>query len=151
VKRKSLAIFLLLGLLGMEMITCAADGRSAGAPPPDERASLGLSREAEAGLKLTMREHLEAIRDIIAALSRQEFETAARVAHEELGFQKHHQAMTREAGAAFPPKYQELALQHHREAEALADVLSSRDFSPILTQLGRTVAACVACHRAYRL
>ena len=134
----------------MGIVTVAAEGQHPAELPRDERESLGLSREAEAGMKLTMREHLEAIREIVAALSRQDFEAAARVAHEELGFPKHHQAMTRESGAVFPPKYQELALQHHREAEQLADVLTSRDLPRILTQLDRTIAVCVACHRAFK-
>ena len=117
----------------------------------DERVALGLSQEAEGGMKLTMREHLEAIRDIIAALGRQEFEQAAKVAHEELGFPKHHQAMQREGGATFPPKYHELAMAHHQEAENLAKVLPSKDLKTILPQLERTIGACVPCHRAYKL
>jgi hypothetical protein len=97
----------------------AREGSSAGLPP-DDRAALGLSQSAEAGLKLTMREHLETIRDIVAALGRQDFAQAAKVSHEELGFPKHHRAMEREGGATFPPKYHELAVAHHQEAEDLA-------------------------------
>jgi hypothetical protein len=37
----------------------------------DVRAVLGLGPAAESGLKLTMREHLEAIHDIVAALGRE--------------------------------------------------------------------------------
>ena len=53
----------------------------------DERVALGLNRAAEAGMRLTMREHLEALRDILAALNQQEFDAAAKVAREELGLQ----------------------------------------------------------------
>jgi hypothetical protein len=120
-------------------------------PHQDERVALGLAPRAENGLKLTMREHLEAIRDIVAALSRQEFDAAAKVAHEELGFPKHHQAMQREGGATFPPKYHELAMAHHQEAEDLAKVLPSKDLKTILPQLEQTIGACVSCHRAYKL
>jgi hypothetical protein len=118
---------------------------------PDERVALGLSRSAEAGLKLTMREHLDALHAIMAALSRQDFEQAAKVAHEELGFPKHHQAMQREVGATFPPKYHELAMAHHQEAEGLAKVIPTKDLKAILPALERTIGACVACHRVYRL
>ena len=117
----------------------------------DERVALGLSREAEAGLKLTMREHLEALYAIVATLGRQEFEQAAKLAHEELGFPKHHQAMEREAGATFPPKYHELAMAHHQEAEDLAKVIPTKDLKAILPALERTIGACVSCHRAYKL
>jgi hypothetical protein len=113
--------------------------------------ALGLGSAAEAGMKLTMREHLEAIRDIVAALGRQDFEQAAKVAHEELGFPKHHQAMQREGGATFPPKYHDLAMAHHQEAEDLAKLLPSKDLKTILPQLGKTIGACVSCHKAYKL
>jgi Cytochrome C' len=117
----------------------------------DERVALGLSPAAEAGMKLTMREHLESLQAIVAGLARQEFEQAAKVAHEELGFPKHHQAMDREAGATFPQKYHELAMAHHQEAEDLAKVLPSKDLKRILPQLEKTIGACVSCHRAYKL
>ncbi len=117
----------------------------------DERAVLGLGQAAEEGLKLTMREHLEAIRDIVVALGRQDFDQAAKVAHEELGFPKHHLAMQREAGATFPPKYHELAMAHHQAAEDLATVISSKDLKTILPQLEKTIGACVSCHQAYKL
>jgi hypothetical protein len=149
-----------LGLAALVSLAVAADAQhdhstaKKGSPPviqQDERVTLHLSQSAEAGLKLTMREHLEAIRDIVAALGRQEFEQAARVAHEELGFPKHHQAMEREAGSTFPPKYHELAMAHHQEAEDLAKMIPSKDIKAILPQLEKTIGACVACHRAYRL
>jgi hypothetical protein len=113
--------------------------------------ALVLSEQASAGMKLTMREHLESIRDIVAALGRQDFERAAKVAHEGLGFPKHHQAMQREGGATFPSEYHELAMAHHQEAEDLAKVTPSKDFKTILPQLERTIGACVSCHQAYKL
>lgn len=116
-----------------------------------ERAVLGLGPAAESGLKLTMREHLEAIRDIVAALGRQDFERAAKVAHDELGFPKHHEAMKRETGATFPLKYHELAMAHHQEAEDLAKAIPSKDLKRILPQLEKTIGACVSCHQAYKL
>jgi hypothetical protein len=117
----------------------------------NERLALGLSQTAEAGLKLTMREHLEALQAIVGWLGRQEFEQATKVAQEELGFSKHHQAMKREVGSVFPPKYHELAMAHHQAAEDLAKVIPSKDLKTILPQLERTIRACVACHRAYKL
>lgn len=117
----------------------------------DERVLLRLSQEAEAGLKLTMREHLETIRDIVGALRRQDFEHAAKVAHDELGFPKHYEAMQREAGATFPPRYHELAMAHHQEAEDLAKAIPSKDLKTILPRLERTIGACISCHQAYKL
>jgi hypothetical protein len=117
----------------------------------DVRQALNLPSAAQEGLKLTMREHLEALQAIVAALAREDYEKAAAVAHEDLGFPKHHQAMQREQGAPFPPKYQELAMAHHQVAEDLAQAIPSRDMKKILPHLDRTMKACVACHQAYKL
>lgn len=117
----------------------------------DERVALDLSEQASAAMKLTMREHLEAIRDIVAALGRQDFERATKVAHDELGFPKHHQAMQREGGAMFPPKYHQLAMAHHQAAEDLAKVIPLKDLKTILPQLEKTIGACTSCHQAFRL
>jgi hypothetical protein len=75
---------------------------------------LGIGPAAVDGLKLTMREHLEAIHDIVAALGQQDFELAAKLAHEELSFPKHYLVMQREPGTTFPSKYHEPAMAHHQ-------------------------------------
>jgi hypothetical protein len=117
----------------------------------DTRRALGLQSTVQEGLKLTMREHLEALQTIVAALAREEYEKAAAVAHDDLGFPKHHQAMQREAGATFPPKYHELAMAHHQAAEELATVLPGKDMKQILPRLEQTMKACVSCHQVYKL
>ena len=121
------------------------------AKPSMALAALDLPPAAQEGLKLTMREHLEALHAIVAALAREDYGKAAAVAHEDLGFPKHHQAMQREAGATFPPKYHELAMAHHQVAEDLAGIILSKDMKKILPHLDRTMKACVACHQAYKL
>lgn len=117
---------------------------------PDNRAALGLSPAAREGLLQTMREHLEAIQSIVAALAAGDYDGAATVAREELGFAKHHQAMQREQNAAFPPRYQELAMAHHQAADDLADVIAKRDLPVILQALESTIAPCTTCHREYK-
>jgi hypothetical protein len=116
----------------------------------DLRVSLGLKPEAREILKRTMREHLEALDAIVEALSRKDYEKAAGIAHERLGFPKHHQAMQQERGMKFPAKYQELAMAHHDAAEELAKAVPSKEMGEILTHLDRTIKACVACHEAYK-
>ena len=110
---------------------------------------LNLNEQASAGMKLTMREHL-AIRDIVAALGQQDFEHAAEWLMMNWAF-PHHEAMKREAGATFPPKYHELAMAHHQAAEDLAKVIPSKDLKTILPQLEQTIGDCVSCHRVYKL
>ncbi|MGD9852359.1 MAG: hypothetical protein AB7T38_13940 [Nitrospirales bacterium] len=116
-----------------------------------KRAALNLPPAAREGLKLTMREHLEAIDTIVAALAEEDFEQAAALVHEELGFPKHHVAMQREGGATFPPAYHELAMAHHEAAEALGAVIPTKNLKQILPHLQHTIHACVQCHQAFHL
>lgn len=116
-----------------------------------ERIALNLPLPAEEGLKLTMREHLEALDAIVAALGRKEYGKASKLAHEELGFQKHHVAMQREGGTAFPPAYHDLAMAHHSAAETLSALIPTGDFTQILPVLAQTMHACVECHQRFRL
>lgn len=115
------------------------------------RMALDLPPAAQEGLKLTMREHLEAIDAIVGALAREDFAKAATLANEELGFSKHHVAMQREEGATFPAAYHELAMAHHKAAEDLGAVIPSKDFKKILPRLEQTIHACVKCHQLFRL
>jgi hypothetical protein len=149
-------VFMFWALVGVAMAQMEHhDSMGIGATAPrnanDNRVALGLKPAAEDSLKQTMREHLEALNGIVAALGKEEFEKAAAVAHVELGFPKHHQAMQREKDATFPPKYQELAMAHHQAAEDLAGIIPSKDMKKILPHLDRTMKACVTCHQAYKL
>jgi hypothetical protein len=119
--------------------------------PVTKRMALNLPPAAQEGLKLTMREHLEAIDAIVAALAQEDFAKAATLANEELGFPKHHVAMQREPGATFPPAYHDLAMAHHQAAEALGAVIPTKDLKQILPHLEQTIHACVKCHQAFRL
>lgn len=117
----------------------------------DPRISLHLEPAVQAILKQTMQEHLVALQAIVAALAREDYEKASAVAHEELGFPKHHEVMQQERGMTFPKKYQKLAMAHHQAAEDLAQVIRTKEMKPILRDLGRTINACVGCHQAYKL
>lgn len=119
--------------------------------PLMNRMALDLPPAAQEGLKLTMREHLEAIDAIVAALSQEDFAKAAILTNEELGFPKHHVAMQREQGAIFPPEYHKLAMAHHQAAEAMGAVIPTKDLKQILPHLQQTIHACVKCHQVFRL
>jgi hypothetical protein len=116
-----------------------------------KRMALTLPPAAKEGLKLTMREHLEALDAIVGALGREDFDKAATLAHQELGLPKHHVAMQREEGAVFPSAYHELAMKHHEAAEDLSAVILTKDLKQILPQLQQTIYACVKCHKIFRV
>lgn len=116
----------------------------------DSRISLNLPPSVREVMNRTMREHLESLQKIVEALAEGQYDEAASLAHEELGFPKHHQVMRQEQGAVFPKRYRELAMDHHRKAEELAKALSSEEMNKILPALDQTIIGCVNCHRVFK-
>lgn len=116
----------------------------------DNRTSLGLTPEAQQAHETIMREHLEAIYQIVAALARENFAQAKKITERELGFEKHRQAMRRQKPEEFPPSYHDLAMAHHRAAEKLAQAMDSKNMKHILAPFERTLYACVQCHKQYK-
>jgi hypothetical protein len=118
---------------------------------PDTRTPLHLDPAAREEMLGTMREHLETLQAVVAALAQGKYGRAQDLAHEELGFPKHHRVMMREGNVMYPPRYSELAMAHHKAAEDLARAIAAREMPAILQRLDETIAACTACHRAFRL
>jgi hypothetical protein len=121
-----------------------------GQPEGDQRISLGLSPDARNAHEAVMREHLEAIHQIVAALSRDDFTQAQEITESQLGFAKHREAMQRQNPEDFPPEYHDLAMAHHHAAEKLVKAIPSKNLNQILPSLEQTLKACVDCHRVYR-
>ena len=146
-------VLTILVVVGSVLAQPPPSGLEAGESPaaPDPRISLNLKPAMQEVLRQTMQEHLQALQAIVAALAQENYDKASAIAHEELGFPKHHQVMQRERGTPFPKKYQELAIAHHQAAEDLAKVIPTREMKPILQQMDQTMKACVACHQAYKL
>ena len=112
--------------------------------------SLGLDTDAENALNAVMREHLEAVMQIVEALGKEDFQAAQDVTEHQLGMAKHREAMRRQMPENFPPHYHDLAMAHHHAADALATTIPSKSLPRILQALANTLDACVACHRVYR-
>lgn len=112
-------------------------------PPAAKRATL---RE--------MRAHLQALGEIQTALSRSEFELAARLAENKLGVSSMHGDMY--DSARFMPKdMREMGYAMHQSASRFAlvaqDASVTGDVRPALAALATVTQNCVACHAAYKL
>ncbi len=164
-KRKSVAtLFIALTIFSALALGCTAhphhmdrDHMSESSPSPherqpegDQRISLGLSPDARNAHEAVMREHLEAIHQIVASLSREDFTQAQEITENQLGFAKHREAMQRQNPEDFPPEYHDLAMAHHHAAEDLVKVIPSKNLNQILPSLEQTLKACVVCHQVYR-
>jgi len=128
-----------------------ADRKGTEATVPDERESVALSPQAAVAHRAVMLQHLESVQQIVAALGREDFETARQITESHLGFFMHREAMQRQQPADFPPAYHDLAMAHHQAAEELAGVMPSHDLKRILPKLDGVLKACMACHLAYRV
>lgn len=116
----------------------------------EDLVTLGLDLEAQEVLNAVMREHLEAVYQIVDALGKEDFLLAQELTENELGMAKHRVAMRRQMPRNFPPQYHDLAMAHHHAAEDLSKEIPSKELPRILPALARTLQACVDCHRVYK-
>ncbi|MGB0909754.1 MAG: hypothetical protein ACPGYT_05285 [Nitrospirales bacterium] len=112
--------------------------------------SLNLDSDSQKALNAVMREHLEAVHQIVEALGKDDFQHAHEVTANQLGMAKHRDAMRRQMPRNFPPDYHDLAMAHHHAAEDLATTIPTKNLPYILSAFAKTLDACVACHRVYK-
>ncbi|MEW6544658.1 MAG: hypothetical protein AB1411_13760 [Nitrospirota bacterium] len=145
-------IALVIGSLMLLGGGCVEAGRrSEPVSPPETRQRLVVPPDTKREARAVMRQHLESVQQIVAALAREDFEQAQGLTETHLGFFMHRQAMQKQRPEDFPPAYHDLAMAHHEAAEDLARTMPSRDLKQILPKLDSVLKACVACHNAYRL
>jgi hypothetical protein len=114
----------------------------------DDRAPVPLLAPMAAHQRAQMREHLEAVQEVVGALSRDDLDAAAR-AGERLGTSESMAAMCSHMGAG-APGFTERALAFHRTADSIAIAAEAGDRNATLSALDTTLAHCTSCHRDYR-
>lgn len=102
-----------------------------------------------------MRDHLLALQEINVALSKNDFEKAARVAEQRLGMSAMEAHGAAHSAPFMPQGMRDIGSQMHRAASRFAVEAQSasvgNDVRPALAALGAVMQQCVACHAAYRL
>jgi hypothetical protein len=103
----------------------------------------------------SMRDHLLALQEIDVALSKNDFDNAARVAERRLGMSSLELHGAAHIAPFMPQGMQGIGTQMHRSASRFAieaqNASVSNDVRPALAALGTVMQQCVACHAAYRL
>ncbi len=98
-----------------------------------------------------MRDHLQALNEIQAALAKGEFDKAADIAEQRIGMsslEAHHAAMM----APYMPKtMQEIGTEMHHAASRFALAAKEGDMKKSLGELSKVTQQCVACHAGYRV
>jgi hypothetical protein len=114
----------------------------------DARRPLPLLPVMAVHQKQTMREHLGAVQEIIAALGSDDFDAVQRSATR-LGFSEEVGQMCEHLGAA-SPAFTKQALAFHHTADRIATAARDHDRSRVLVELSTTLQACTACHAAWK-
>ena len=103
----------------------------------------------------SMRDHLLALQEINIALSKSEFDNAARIAEQRLGMSSLTTHGAHDIAPYMPQGMQDIGTQMHRSASRFAveaqNASVANDVRPALAALGTVMQQCVACHAAYRL
>jgi cytochrome c556 len=98
--------------------------------------------------KENMREHLEAVQEVVAAAAVSDFEKVATAA-QRMGYSEAMGRMCEHMGAA-APGFTEQALAFHHTADEITAAATKRDSAAVLAALSKTLQACTSCHARYK-
>jgi cytochrome c556 len=103
----------------------------------------------------SMRDHLRSLQEIDVALSKNDFDTASRIAEQRLGMSSLELHGAAHIAPYMPQEMQDIGTAMHHSASQFAieaqNASVSNDVRPALAALGTVMQQCVACHAAYRL
>ena len=122
---------------------------------PDARVAVELPPPMRAHMLANMRDHLAALREIQAALARDETGRAAEIAERRIGMSSLDAHGAGHMAPHMPKPMQDIGTAMHRAASRFARVAveagARRDLRPALQALSDVTQQCVACHAGYRL
>lgn len=98
--------------------------------------------------KQNMREHLEAVQEVVAAAAMNDYEKVA-VAAKRMGYSETMGRMCEHMGAG-APGFTEQALAFHHSADDVAAAAAKRDGSAVMSALSKTLNACTNCHATFK-
>ena len=114
----------------------------------DQRRALPLLPHMAQHQKENMRQHLDAVREVVAAAAVSDFEKVA-LAAKRMGFSESMASMCEHMGAA-APGFTEQALAFHHTADEIAAAATRQDGTAVLTALSNTLQTCTTCHETYK-
>lgn len=114
----------------------------------DERRPVPLLPHMAQHQKANMREHLEAVQEVVAAAAVSDFEKVA-VSAKRMGFSESMGRMCEHMGAA-APGFTEQALAFHHTADEISVAAKRQDGAAVLAALSKTLQTCTTCHTTYK-
>lgn len=130
-------------------------GGAAASTPRDPRQFVEFPEAMRLHTIASMRDHLLALQEINIALSKNEFDVAARTAEQRLGMSSLDAHGAAHLAPHMPKPMQDIGTGMHRAASRFAveaqNASVGNDVRPALAALGAVMQQCVACHATYRL
>ncbi|MGE3609599.1 MAG: hypothetical protein AB7I27_08435 [Bacteriovoracaceae bacterium] len=114
----------------------------------DKRKPLPLLEFMAEHQKKNMREHLEAIRDIVGGYANKDFKKI-KDAGLRLGSSPQMNMMCDHMGKG-APGFTPMALQMHKNADKIVEAADKKDFNAVVLATERTLQSCTACHANYK-
>ena len=114
----------------------------------DPRAPVPLLPMMAAHQRQSMRDHLVAIQEIVAALSTDDYPAVERAAGR-IGFSEQMGQMCTHMGAG-APGFTAQALNFHHTADRIGPAARDRDRARVLTELAATLQTCTSCHAVWK-
>jgi hypothetical protein len=117
----------------------------------DSRQLVELPEMMQQHMMSNMRDHLEAINEILVHMANNQLEQAAEVAESRLGM-----SALELHGASHMAKFMPEGMRHagtsmHRAASRFALKAQEGELLPAYNTLSEVTSACVACHSGYRI
>lgn len=113
----------------------------------DNRISLNLPPMMKQHQLKNMRNHLDALKRIVAAIGEDDFNGASKIASGELGMTE---KMTKMCTMIDNKAFKEMGLAFHESGDELAKTLKTGDIKASLRALNKTMSYCVSCHATFR-
>lgn len=123
--------------------------------PADSRMPVRFPEPLRTNTLANMRDHLMALGEIQAELSRADYDAAAEIAEKRLGMSSLEAHGAHEVARFMPKAMQDAGSAMHRSASQFAiaakDASVTGDWKAAIGALARVSQTCVACHAGFRL
>lgn len=124
---------------------------SAGAGEKDPRQKVKLPPQMRAHMLGNMRDHLQALSEIHAALAAKQWDRAADLAETRIGMSSLASHGAAHMAQYMPQGMQEIGAGMHHAASRFARAAQEGDGQKALENLTQVTQQCVACHAGYRV
>ena len=133
--------------LGLALLLIATSAGGAG----DTRVPVELPPMMQQHMLANMRDHLETLDALLGHLAKDELDAAADLAEQRLGMSSLDDHGAAHMAQFMPEGMRAAGTAMHRAASRFARVAVEGDRDRALAALREVSAACVACHRGYRI